>query len=167
MQTANNPALAAMKDIQLPEPIHAWPPAYGYWLVLAACLTILAVCLWWFIKQYRHRAAKREALKQLAHLALNHPQFAIEVNTILKRSAMSYLPREQVASLEGEAWLLWLQQQVTHIDDNLPLLLAKRYQSKALTPTQAEQLRLAAIGWLKQALPLKHRASTKEAACSH
>ncbi len=156
MPSASNPALAALKDIQTPEAIGYWPLAYGYWLVLALIVIALIAITIWVIKCHKNSAAKREALAQLNQLDDTHPQLAIEVNTLLKRSAMSYLPREQVAALEGEKWHQWLRQQVKQFDSNLGALLDKRYQPQPLTLDEAQQLKAAAAQWLQQALPLKN-----------
>lgn len=166
MQTANNPALAAMKDIQLPDPISSWPPAYGYWLLLALIIILVVSALYWLIRRHRRNAAKREAIAHLDRLDLNHKQLAIEINALLKRSAMSYTPRENIASLDGGNWYHWLEQQVPKVDKNLAKLLAKRYQAQPLTTIEAQQLKTAAKHWLKHALPLKPTAASKEALCS-
>ncbi|MCG9696291.1 DUF4381 domain-containing protein [Shewanella sp. Isolate11] len=162
---SNNPALTAMKDIQPPADIGAWPLAYGYWLLLALIIIAVIGLTIILIKHHRHRAAKREALMQLSQLDSTHPQLAIEVNALLKRSAMSYLPRQQVAALDGAAWHTWLQQQVNQFDNNLAQLLDKRYQPQPLTADEALQLKAAAAQWLKQALPLKQQNSRKEEPC--
>jgi len=166
MQTANNPALAAMKDIQPPEPIGTWPLAYGYWLLLAVTLVAIVACAFWLIKRHRRCAAKREAIAQLDKLDTSHRQLAIEINALLKRSAMSYTPRENIASIDGDSWYAWLRQQDNKMDDALPKLLAKRYQAQALTTAEAKQLKIAAKQWLNNALPLKQNSRGKEALCS-
>ena len=166
MQTANNPALAAMKDIQPPEPIGAWPLAYGYWLLMAVIIVTIIACAFWLIKRHRHSAAKREAIAQLNRLDIHHKQLAIEVNALLKRSAMSYTPRENIASLDGDSWYAWLRQQDHKMDETLPKLLAKRYQAQALTTAEAKQLKIAAKQWLNNALPLEQNSTGKEVLCS-
>ncbi|MCE9679532.1 DUF4381 domain-containing protein [Shewanella sp. AS1] len=165
MQQANNPALGALKDIHTPAEIGAWPLAYGYWLALAAVLILLITSLIWLIKRHKHLAAKRQALQAIKQLDLNHPQFAIEINAIVKRAAMSYLPRGEIASLDGDAWYRWLVDRAPSTDQRLCQLLAKRYQAQALTLTEAELLKALTSNWMKQALPLK--TSNKEQSCSH
>ncbi len=166
MPSANNPALAALKDIQTPEAIGHWPLAYGYWLILVIIVTSLIIISILLIKRHKHHAAKREALTQLALLDSESPQLAIKVNVLLKRSIMSYLPREQVASLDGQKWYQWLEQQVKQPDTNLTMLLSKRYQPQPLTFEEAQQLKSAAAVWLQQALPLTNQKH-KEEQCSH
>ena len=164
MQAASQPALAKMQDIITPEPIGFWPPAYGYYLA-ALLLIILIAALFIYVKRRgKQLAAKREALKLLTEVTPDDPQLALTVNSLLKRSAMSYLPREQVASLQGDDWYAWLSTQLPTMDPKLPSLLEKRYQSANLTHEEATQLLSGAKVWLQQALPLK---ADKEAVCSH
>ncbi|MFV7783951.1 DUF4381 domain-containing protein [Shewanella marisflavi] len=163
MQVAPQSDLAAMQDIITPDPIGLWPLAYGYYLL--ALLLLLVVCgLVIYLKRRRkHLAAKREALKLLSQLEPSDPQLPHSINALLKRSAMSYLPREQVASLQEAAWYDWLKKQVPGIDPNLAALLEKRFQSAELSADEASQLLAGAQAWLQQALPLKQ---SKEAPCS-
>ncbi len=166
MPSASNPALAALKDIQTPEAIGHWPLAYGYWLILVIIVTSLIIISILLIKRHKHHAAKREALTQLALLDSESPLLAIEVNALLKRSIMSYLPREQVAALDGQKWYQWLEQQVEQPIPYLIPLLCKRYQPQSLTFEEAQQLKSATAVWLQHALPLK-KLKHKEEQCSH
>jgi hypothetical protein len=113
--------LADLHDIHLPHPVSAWPPGPAYYALLG--LGIILLLLW--LKRTYHRrttAPKREALLELTHLETryqHHPESkttAANITTLLRRVALVYYPRANVAGLHGEAWLLFLKQTSHHID---------------------------------------------------
>lgn len=106
--------LAQLRDIHMPPPIDTWPPAPG-WFVLAALGLLAAIALlYWLYTRWRRNRYRREALKELAALRARFEQqhdkadFLTESQTLLKRVALTRYPREQVASLTGEAWVRFL-----------------------------------------------------------
>lgn len=147
--TVPNPALAQLQDIIHPEPIGAWPWAIGYWLVLALLIAFITLLVIWLRKRARYLAPKKAAKQLLSQLDRQATSYASDVNSLLKRTAMSYLSRESIASLDGEAWATWL-------DGYLPEpkrqrfgpLLAKRHQATPLTLTEANELHQLAQTWL-------------------
>ena len=149
MATAPNPALADLQDIIHPDPIGAWPWAIGYWLVLALVIALITLLVIWLRKRARDFAPKKAAKQLLNHLDKQAPSYVSDVNSLLKRTAMSYLSREAIASLDGEAWAAWL-------DSYLPApkrqrigpLLAKRHQPTQLTLAEANELHELAKAWL-------------------
>lgn len=157
-----NPALASMQDIQTPAEIGLWPLAYGYWLSLFMLIVFSTLLIVWIRKRRTASAAKRAALKELATLDQNGQQFAIEVSSILKRAAMSYAPRQQIAQLSGDDWYNWLNAQVNTPQEELCRLLALRFKKAQLSDDEKQALRTHAQNWLKLALPL-----SKGSAMSH
>ena len=140
-----NPALAQLKDIHLPEQIGAWPPAPGY-LILLGVLFLAAIAAIWL---YRRRAAKQAASRQasalLQALDPHSVDYARQVNTLLKRTALSYLPRTQIAALDGERWLTLLASSLTTEErQNLQSLLTSRFSQKALSAEDADRLTVIA-----------------------
>ena len=96
-------SLDNLADIYVPPPVSWWPPAAGWWivfavLVLAMLIGVIRAWKSWNANAYR-RAAMRE-LQEAANLS--------EVSGILKRTALCAFPREQVASLSGWEWAVWL-----------------------------------------------------------
>ncbi|MCL1148398.1 DUF4381 domain-containing protein [Shewanella marinintestina] len=168
MTTPGNPALASLKDIQPPTEIGTWPLAYGYWLAIFAGVA-LTITLIYLLKQRRNKyAVQKAALKQLDAMDLQHPQFVIEVSSLLKRAAMSTTNRQQVAKLSGNDWTLWLNAQVKTPQDELCQLLAKRFQPNSFSNEEKQRLKIAASNWLKSALPLKpskHQTSSEVLPC--
>ncbi|PIW60701.1 DUF4381 domain-containing protein [Shewanella sp. CG12_big_fil_rev_8_21_14_0_65_47_15] len=144
-----NPALADLQDIIHPDPIGAWPWAIGYWLVLALVIALITLLVIWLRKRARDLAPKKAAKQLLSQLDKQAPSYVSDVNSLLKRTAMSYISREAIASLDGEAWATWL-------DSYLPApkrqrigpLLAKRHQPTPLTLAEANELHALTKAWL-------------------
>jgi len=155
MEAKTNPALASLKDIQTPEVITSWPIAYGYWILLALIIVTIAAIYYLVKRQRRDSAPKRIVIAALKELDPNHQALSSQVNTLIKRAAMSYLPREQVAGLEGQAWYRWMNTQVKLPDPQLQQLLEKRYQREGLASGEGPKLKTLAHQWLKEALPIK------------
>lgn len=163
--TAPNPALAQLQDIIHPEPIGAWPWAIGYWLVLALVIALITLLVIWRRKRARYLAPKKAAKQLLNQLDRQATSYASDVNSLLKRTAMSYLSRDAIASLDGEAWATWL-------DSYLPVpkrqrighLLAKRHQPTPLTLAEANELHELAKAWLASKAKLSAPESTLDQA---
>lgn len=105
-------SLLPLRDIHLPPPIGWWPPAPGWWLLIpAALLLFLAVTL--FRRRKQGKAAQRNALRELGALQRNaglaSTEKAQQLSILLRRVALSLYPREEVAGLNGPAWLDWLE----------------------------------------------------------
>lgn len=147
--TAPNPALAQLQDIIHPEPIGAWPWAIGYWLVLALVIALITLLVIWLRKRARYFAPKKAAKQLLNQLDRQATSYASDVNSLLKRTAMSYLSREAIASLDGEAWAAWLDSYLPAPKrQRIGALLAKRHQASPLTLAEANDLHQLAQAWL-------------------
>jgi len=94
----------------MPAPVSAWPPAYGWWLVAACALMLVAGLLFYFWRRHRRQAPLRAALKQLQVLSQqqNDSQFLSDCAHWMKRMAISLHGREHTAALHGESWLSFL-----------------------------------------------------------
>lgn len=106
--------LAQLRDIHLPEPVSAWPPGPGWWL-LAALLLVSAVALaWWLVARYRRNAWRRQANAELDQIfaqwqaSADDRSFLQALNEILKRAALLSADDQPVAGLCGEAWSRYL-----------------------------------------------------------
>lgn len=113
MMQAADP-LAQLRDIHAPEMISAWPPAPGWWL-LGILVTLLVIAgLTWLFRRWRENRYRREALRELQALRAqwqehgDDHQYLLGLQQLLKRVALTRFPREEVASLTGEAWLQFL-----------------------------------------------------------
>ncbi len=153
--------LAQLKDIHLPEPIHNYPLAYGWWVML---LLIMVISIWLIRKFLAHKKltkAKKHAIKQLTNLDLSSD----EMITLLKWSALQYFPRQQVANLHGEALQAFFAQclPIKQRDEFTTLIapsLANQYQAQP-NLDELPALKKAAILWLTSALPPKENSATE------
>ena len=96
-------SLDNLRDIFEPGPVSWWPPAVGWWFVLAAILFVLVVMAYRAWQQWRANAYRRAALRELRAATS-----VAAISAILKRTALCAYPRTQVASLSGAAWCGWL-----------------------------------------------------------
>ncbi|ACA87301.1 DUF4381 domain-containing protein [Shewanella woodyi] len=158
---ATNPALQALKDIHTPAVVESWPIAPGYWLILLVSVSTLLFTVIWLKRRIQRSAAKRAALMELERLDIHNTNICVEINTLIKRAALSYLPREDVAGLEGQAWYAWINSQVKQPLLELEKLLDRRYQREPLTPDEAQRLKQITASWLKEALPLTQQKSAQ------
>jgi hypothetical protein len=109
-------SLNRLHDIILPAPAPWWPPAPGWYWVLGFLLVLLLVLVLRFFLHWQRNRYRREALKELAGYE-SAPQDPKErsgavtaLAELLKRTALSAWPREEVASLTGTPWLEFLDQ---------------------------------------------------------
>lgn len=107
-------SLDNLHDIVEPTAIPMWPPAAGFWILLALLLLWLsAMGLLWLLR-YRKNRYRREALVMLQGIepqlqADNSRAAALaEVAQLLKRTALTAYPRREVAELSGDEWLAFL-----------------------------------------------------------
>lgn len=107
-----------LRDIHLPDSVSWWPLAIGWWL-FPLFFILLSFAIYKFIKykkQNRKIAYKKIALNELKGLRLQYEnsETSIEltraISALLRRIALSYLPRENIASLTGTQWTEQLNQ---------------------------------------------------------
>jgi len=120
-----------------------WPPASGFWILVALILMLLSTVAW-YIRHARRRSAYRRAGLAL----LESAQTAYEINVVLKRVALAVFPREQVAPLHGEDWIQFIQSSCPHES-----LSALSQSGKAIDST--ESIRANARTWIR-----KHQTHT-------
>lgn len=99
-----------LRDIHLPDAVSWWPPAIGWWVVLA--LVILVIYL--APKVYRRityiplRRVSQQAFDSIKsrYEVNNDPLELIQsISTLLRQISMTYHGREQAAHLTGDEWI--------------------------------------------------------------
>ncbi|CAK0770601.1 conserved hypothetical protein [Gammaproteobacteria bacterium] len=157
------PDLSQLHDIHLPAPISWWPPALGWWL-LAFLVSVLIGLGVWLLRRHRAERWRRTALAELAQLRRRHQAGTVtahdtvrSLSVLLRRVALTRFPRSEVASLNGEAWLTFLDGANGPLRDEQPfqkgigrVLVATPYMATA--QVKAEELLKLAERWCK-ALP--------------
>ncbi len=112
--SADPTSLDRLHDFVAPPPVPWWPPAPGWYYVLALLLGLaLVATVRGFIRWQRNRY-RREALAEFARQEkrLHDPAQRVAalaaLSELLKRTALTAYPRGEVASLTGGAWFDFL-----------------------------------------------------------
>ncbi len=100
--------LAQLNDIQLPETVSMWPPAYGWWILLLLLVFTSVALIIWCVKRYRLRRPLKQAIAELEELKEDDANWLQQINIISKRAYLAYFPAEAVAGLHGQRWQQFL-----------------------------------------------------------
>ena len=106
--------LAELRDIHMPQFMDIWPPAIGWWLLVALVLTLLIYGGYRLYRRWRGNRYRREAIAELKALRVDYQshgddaRYIAGFQALLKRVALTYYPREDVARLTGESWVAFL-----------------------------------------------------------
>ena len=157
--------LAALHPLREPALIGWWPPAPGWWAVLALVIMAISLLAYFLIKRRRDNRYRRLALAQLLALYHDLNQSAdgedtnrdciTAINALLKSVALRAFPRHDIAALSGRAWLDFLntsRQDTNTATEFSPAFATAAYQ-RDLPDLDHEQLFQAAKRWIR-----KHRA---------
>ena len=150
-----NPTLLDLKDIHEPEAIGWWPPAIGWW-ILAVVIPLLIICLVWLYKRLTRKTALKTAGKILAEIkqdaTRDNLQKLCDLSVLVRRVAISVLPRAKAAGLTGRQWLEFLDSSVKGMpfSEGIGQLLADApYRKTPPTAPEISQLIDLCEDWLK------------------
>jgi hypothetical protein len=144
-----------LKDIHLPETIGSWPPAIGWWLAPVLIL-LLCTLIFWLYKYLTRKTPIKTAKKQLLEIKQDNSSEDIkklaELSKLLRRVAISVSPRNESASLTGQAWLEYLDSTVkgNPFSEGVGQHLANTHYKKAPdTDFDISQIISLCENWLK------------------
>ncbi len=109
-----DPAQIPIRDLHLPAEVAWWPPAPGWWALLALTLVFLLLLFRFLYRRFSKNGARRFALRQVAAAQADYEKdrdlvrLATRLSELLRRTMLAYAPRSEVAGLAGERWLEWL-----------------------------------------------------------
>lgn len=155
----NDPgSLQNLNDIVMPGPVAWWPPAPGWYAVIAVVLVLAIWAGFRALKARRRNAYRREAIADLDRIRAQGQGAAHLVPELLKRTALSAWPREEVADLNGSAWHAFLDQTgatdvfASGMGEVLDQLSYAGRGSPGPSEAEFEQLCKSAAAWIQ-----KHR----------
>jgi len=144
-----------LRDIHLPDSIGWGPPAIGWWL-LAVLIPLCCFLIVWLYKHITRKTALKTARKHLQQIKqagdLDNMATLIALSELLRRVAISISPREQTASLTGQAWLDYLDNTMSDspfTQSTGAWLTQGHYQKTAPTERELTPLIKICEDWLK------------------
>ncbi len=146
--------LPELRDIHLPDGVSAFPPAYGWWVILGG---IVAVCLLlWIVAIVRKKSKKLYALHLLKKIySANNVASAVEMSAILRRICV--YKYQNAAALFGQEWIDFLNQHCkTKLQGNVADLLINApyvpHDTKKYGADDVASLRLFCQKWIGENL---------------
>jgi|GEM_PF-491197 len=157
----NNPALEQLRDIHLPQAVHWWPPAPGWWLVAALVLALIIWLSRYLQSRYRRqyfRGESQDLLKEIwQNYQQNHEQQAdnsanadpdfIENTLALLRRAGKTAQLSSVSNSEGCS---------ENRNENRAAVLTQEHLESMPSPALLKALDEHSAGKLSAALPLQN-----------
>ncbi|VAW66238.1 hypothetical protein MNBD_GAMMA09-3465 [hydrothermal vent metagenome] len=158
-----------LHDIHLPAAVSSWPPAIGWWLLplIALLLGLVIYKLIQLKKQYKpapdYKKIALQEIKTLEKEFKNNPasiELLRSISSLLRRIALSYLPRQSIASLTGEQWVEQLNRlagETVFTPELATLLVNAPYQANA--QFNQNELLDTCKQWIKQLPEKTHQAT--------
>lgn len=137
-------SLDSLHDLVLPSAVSWWPPASGWYGVLAMLLLAAVWQIWRFRQRWRANAYRRAALRELDRL-----EDAAAIAELLRRTALAIMPRTVVAELTGTAWTDWLAASCSEeMPQEVSQLLAAGIYGRTANEQENGKLRGYAAAWI-------------------
>jgi hypothetical protein len=149
-----NYVLGDFAEVVSPHAISWLPQTTGWAWLGAALLVLLLRYLFKRIQLWYQNRYRREAAARLEQLATNpdHKTWLIELNTLLKLTALAAFSREQVARLSGQDWVEFLNRHCAAPPFSAELgrvLALGTYTGTTVAETTRQQLLAAARNWVQ------------------
>ena len=112
-----DPAQLPLRDIHLPDPVSWWPPAIGWWCLIALIILLFIAGIRLFQHRNKIKYSPANMAKQTLQSIRNEytqngdKQYLIrEISSLIRRLCISLFPRQETASIVGDDWLIFLDQ---------------------------------------------------------
>lgn len=154
--------LAQLKDIHLPAHLETGWPALGIWLLAVTALVLGLVFVYAYLQYQKKRQIQKRLINELKNINLDNAKALNLSNEILKKAALHYYSRNQVAHLHGLDWLNFLDAQLKDIDKGFIEQQEAWLSLYRRSPQKASLHHLQqAHTWLVHALPPKKSTDSK------
>lgn len=146
--------LPELRDIHLPDGVSAFPPAYGWWVILATVIAI--VFLIYIIGIIRRKSKKLYALHLLQNIySSNTIASAVEMSNLLRRICI--FKYKEAITLSGDEWIKFLNSKAKKhlVGKAAELLLNAPYipqNSKGFAQSDVIALRQFCKNWIGENL---------------
>lgn len=155
-----------LADLHLPTAPHFSLSWQGYG-VICLMVALAALAVWAFVIYRKKRRLQRIALSELAKLK---PEQTRDIAKLLKQAALSYFPRQHIASLYGLAWWNFIEQKLpikkqarVHFATRSDMLEKALYGNIPLSETNQKRFYDDVRYWLIHALPAKQQKAAQGA----
>lgn len=107
----NPDPLAELRGLALPEEISWWPPAPGWWFLTLLAIVVLFSSVRYLLIRRRKNRWRKSALSQLREIRMlqknpeRNEESLLAISRLFRRVALKIENRENIARLNGEAWL--------------------------------------------------------------
>lgn len=154
----NTPAMSELDQLKdqlkgIISPAPGFELAPGWWFLLILSIAALVLLGAWFAQQYRARAYRRQAIKQLRDFGARPEGIEPEdINGLLKQVAMTTFGRTEIAPLTSQDWVEFLNRTCSSavFSDHLKYFVAEGiYKADREAAPKQEFLRFAQQ-WVKQ-----------------
>ena len=151
-------SLDRLNDIVVPPSVPWWPPAPGWYVVIAVVLLLSLFVVHRAWKAWRANSYRRAALRELASL-----DSSVEIATLLKRTALAFAPRRVVAESSGRDWADWIEIRAAEtMPPEIREYLASGIYAEPHEPVSAESMRSYASRWISKHLILPEEQLSPE-----
>ena len=151
---------AALNGIDLHDIVPApaagfWPPAPGWWIVTGVFLLLGYFLLRRLVRYWHQHRMQTRLMQELERISTKQPeQVVTDISKLLRRVALASYARDEVACLNGDAWLCFLDK--TGGDGNFQKGIGQKiatlpYSSQQqLSDSENQALLALARKWLQQ-----------------
>ncbi len=148
--------LTQLKDIHLPPAVGWWPLAPGWYALIVLIFVLIGLISFLCYKRYLNTRAKKQALVLLQNYLTfyekdhNVQLASARISELLKRVALVYYPREEVASIHGQEWIGFLNKTSKGLDFESVKSMLLDSPFKHNEQINLQPLFLKAQLWIKQ-----------------